>query len=79
MVYKQILLTFILLVLVAGTGAVFRLRTTDNPRDDIKGLQNSGVHIPLKKRVSLTRADGTFDHKAAQVQLARTFKCVHVI
>lgn len=37
-------------------------------------VNDSGIHIPLGKRTSLTKADGTFDHEAARIQTAKTIK-----
>lgn len=36
----------------------------------------AGIRIPLQKRSSLTKADGTFDHDKAVLQLTRVQKYV---
>lgn len=35
---------------------------------------DSGIRIPLGKRASLTKADGTFDLDTARIQRAKTIK-----
>ena len=37
----------------------------------------TGVRIPLAKRGSLTKADGTFDHEKAILHNVKTHKYVH--
>lgn len=37
-------------------------------------IRENGVTIPLRKRASLTKADGTFDHEKANILTAKTIK-----
>lgn len=38
--------------------------------------RDGGITIPLPKRASLTKPDGTFDHEAARAHTAKTIKYV---
>lgn len=39
-------------------------------------VKDTGITVPLRKRSSLTKSDGTFDHEKAIVQTAKTVKYV---
>lgn len=58
---KSALITVALALMVAATPVV---------------QEETGIRIPLPKRDSVARADGTFDHEKAILLNIKTHKCV---